>query len=56
MDDEVLKGYVIDSLNEIKELALSLGDGRLSQDELMDITDFIIEECDLTIGELKKGE
>lgn len=56
MDNEVLKSYVIGSLNEIKELALSLGDGGLSQDDIMDITDYIIEECDLTIGELNKGE
>lgn len=56
MDDKVLKGYVIDSLNEIKRLANLLYEVGLPQEDLMNITDGIIEECDLTIGELKKGE
>lgn len=45
MTDEVLKGYIIESLNEIKKIALSIEDER---------ADIIIEECDLTIGEIMK--
>lgn len=43
--NEVLKGYVIESLNEIKRLALGIDDER---------ADNIVEECDLTIGEIMK--
>lgn len=52
--DETLKGYVIESLNEIKKLVLSLDDGGGGQEELFEIQDAIIAECDLTIGELQK--
>ena len=42
--DDTLKGYVINTLNEIKRLALELGDGGGSQDELFEIQDAILGE------------
>lgn len=56
MNDKVLKGYIINGLNEIKKWAFTIDDGGCSQDEIYEAVANIIGEAQDIIDELIKGE
>lgn len=56
MNDQVLKGHIINGLNEIKKWAYAIDDGGCSQDEIYEAVANIIGEAQDIIDELMKGE
>lgn len=54
--DEVLKGHIINGLNEIKKWAYAVDDGGCSQDEIYEAVANIVGEAQDLIDEIMKGE
>ena len=54
MTDEVLKSFVINKVNEMKKMALVIGDGGGSQDDIIDAVEIIMGDADDIIEEIQK--
>ena len=52
--DEMLKGYVIEGLNEIKRLAILINDGDLRREQIYDASSSIVGEADKIIEEINQ--